>query len=453
MELNGEPIGKLRVASSTLFPPPGRELPAEQVEDKTPLDVIVLIQSERSSFNEELLDATEVVRQGVDALMDATFSIPGSRFGLFGYQSGRGRTALSPSPSRGVLLDQSQQAQLSEKLRSWSIGSTTDTKWFVGSALAAASNAFDDPPDSRGLRRRILIIYSDLADSEATTTLEVIVRTQEILARSQNLEIHYLSPPGHLKPPRKQFQEFFSRSGALVYPPTDKTTESLRQQFASLARSIGKQQRLVISLRAGPVPVAEVISLSLASHPPSDATEIRFPVPKPELTTLPISVPATSPIGARASQASSSRGVLAFAGFSLFLLGVLYLLLRRWVALDGAAFRSTPKLALPANCRVWLHWVDQAKDIPISSLPQCIGNDLECDLVTTGLDKRKQRAVIQSGDVPYSLVVRALDPGSVQNGELHEQEQVVLHDGVEFYVDRQRFKLFFTALPGPEGGA
>jgi hypothetical protein len=298
-----------------------------------------------------------------------------------------------------------------------------------------------------------LIIYSDLADSEAKSTLEVTLGTQEILARSQNLEIHHLSPPGHLRPPPKHFQEFFSRSGALVSPPTDKTTESLRQQLASLASSLGQRQRLAIPLPAGVLPVGEVLSLSLASHPPSDATEIRFPVPMPELTPNSISVPATSPIGAAPSRASSSHGVFAFAGFSLFLLGLLYLLLRRWVALDGVAFRSTPKQALPANCRVWLHWVDQAKDIPISSLPQCIGNDLECDLVTTGLDKRKQRAVIQSGDVPYSLVVRALDPGSVQNGELHEQEQVVLHDGVEFYVDHQRFKLFFTALPGPEGGA
>lgn len=446
--LNQAPPPRLQLLAGATREPLGRPLTAQVVDEKTPIDVVAVIMTERSNQH-QWPDASDALRIGLGQLVQALYTIPGSRFGLLGYAHDKGRFSPQILKDGHQLLGEAQKAAVLSGIAELKIVETAELKWVASNAVARATALLASSEDARSPRRRLLVVFSNGVDSDKEGS-EQMLELAASQALSLNISVMYIPPPGHKRAIAPPWRKLVESSGGLVYP-LSKSPEELQAYFTHISEGLTKSLRIETPLpsgvTAGTGAESELFLLDLADEKSDPVRQvIRFSRPHPQYGN-----PGGEGEPAAASQESMSPLVAALVLVGM--LGAALLLLRWQVPRLGSEALAQPRVATAGSVCAWLHWVERGRDIPLTRLPHRIGNDLDCDTITLGVGGKKKRAVLLAGDNPSFYFLQSLDPDGVQDSEQREQRSIVLQDGVEFFINQQRFKLFVSPLAVLERGA
>lgn len=428
--------------------PLSEPLTAQVVAEKSPIDVVAVVMMARSN-QQQGDDASAAVRAGLSELVSATYAVPGSRFGLLGYAHDKSHFSPQLLDANQALLGESQKADVLAKLNELKITETAETKWVASNAMARGMALLAESASARPQRRRLLVLLSNGVDSDLEGSQQMLELAAS-QARSLNIGVLYVPPLGHRRQLAPQWKKLVESSGGSFYP-NSKTPEELQAHFGHLSEWLNKSLRIETALpgltTAGPD--SELLLLDLADEKSDPARQlIRFA--RPRARDEYAGGAGGSELAASNRAAPGSPLMTAFGLVSM--LGAAMLLLRWQAQRIGSEALGPPTVAISGSCCAWLHWVERGRDIPLTRLPHRIGNDLDCDTITLGVGGKKTRAVLLAGDNPSAYFLQSLDPDGVQDSEQRGQRSILLQDGMEFFINQQRFKLFVTQLAAPERG-
>lgn len=427
----------------------GQALPVQTEEDKSPIDVALVLMAARPTGMPE---STEALRAGVQELVRAVYALPESRVGLIGYA--HSKAEFSPMlPAQGnALLPASRHPEVQAKLDNLSVNEGQETRWALSSAFARALGLLEEAARTAPHHRRALIVYSHGTAEDGSDQMVDLLAYQ---LRSLQVQLALVPLLGHSKPPSKFLQSLADRAGGIIHRPS-LTAGALQEQFADVRNGLFKRQRAQITLSPEQRSTGNLrLTWARSDGAPANLAEsVLVVVPAP----IAASPRATAPTG-ETLVTGSGQGVhgspaarpLPREFIVLFLLAgltllALLLVARRISHRDTANMVKGNASLLPTSHSVWLHWVERSLDIPIRSLPHVIGNDLDCDTVTQDVGTAKSRVLLTTDAGSNALLAKAIDPDSLRDTERMQRNSLELRDGVEFLVHGQRFKLFVTPL-------
>lgn len=422
--------------------PEGAAFPTRYEELKTPVDVVAVVMLPK--HRADAPDYEGGLRGGLLALLLETFRIPGSRFGLLGY--GESATDFSPRLplANEPLLEEKKSEALRDAIKGMTLSASPPSEWYVKPAVLSAYEMFGLGRAAAGTepRRRHLVLFTNGIDYDPDTA-----RVFASLARNAVMDgvaVTLISPPRYTTPVRSELAPLVDGTGGLVYAA--RSSEEVELAF----RRVGAELRVQA--------VASFRPDSAASR--SAPLKLALALPEAPLALLPIAIerPVLVAMSPALEKAEPRRrpGLIALlsalGGFCSLALLSLWLGRRPGARLHASGSGDSRTASAPPVARVWLHWVDLGRDILLDQLPHTLGNDLDCDTVLLGVGNKKQRCEIRRDAATDSLYLVPLDLDSVVCRQRSIDRPLKLLDGAEFFVNKQRFKLFITQLTALDPG-
>lgn len=434
----GESAPALRLLSDDR--PPGAAVPSRYEEVKTPVDVVAVIMIPKQA---NAPDYVTGLRSGLLALVEEAYRIPGSRFGLLGYSGSADQLDPRLPAKDAPLLPKEQSAMLRSTINELSLGADNQGVWHLKPAVDAAFVMFGlgkvPSPTGSEARRRHLVLFSNGFDYEPDTAAAF----SELARRAAGgVTVTLISPPRYTGPVRTEVLPLVDGTGGLVHAA--RSNEEVEHAFRQIGAELHGQ--LVATFRLEqPLARRTGFKLALADDPPAQVPFVIDP---------PVSVSVSAAAAPEPGGAPRRFGQVTLLLLSALGGAGILLVLGLWLARSpkgslhavGAATPGLDPPSLSPAARVWLHWVDLGRDIPLDRLPHTLGNDLDCDTVILGVGAPRKRCEIRHEVATGSLYLIQRDRDSVQYGHATLTTPLKLEDGTEFLVNKQRFKLFITQL-------